>query len=179
MSLDEEHSTTILKLGGIEYAFQKLERRKAEGPTERNRDIVRFLVGYGSMPSGRMLTLINLALEWGDFAMWEMIQNGKYTPQLSSDIVIRAWGAFTFDRTKHVLVCSSLRPFCHSPFSLFNIPLQNREGYSRSTQHKSRARVYPRPSGACSYPRPTKYEGVVETADHHGSLIDRAATKHG
>ena len=125
MSLGGEHSTTILSVGGAEYAFEKLKRWKAEGPTQRNRDVVRFLIGYGHLSPGRASMLINLALEWGDFAIWEMIQrsaSGGHTPQLSSDVAIRAWGAFTFDRTRRALVCSVLAPMLSLTFLVVQYP---------------------------------------------------------
>ena len=124
MSLAGEESTTILDMGGADYAFKKLRRWKAERPTERNRRMAQFLIDHGDLdPSTEESSLvIDLALEWGDFAMWqEVLDKGlseEYEPQLMSDILIRAWGIFTFDRTKKTLVQSTLALFSllTSPF---------------------------------------------------------------
>ncbi|KAF9648913.1 hypothetical protein BDM02DRAFT_3128680 [Thelephora ganbajun] len=114
MSLAGEGSTTPLEMGGAEYAFKKLRRWKAEGPTERNRQMARFLLSHGSLSaswshalSEEVLLLIDLALEWGDFTMWQEILKESagdgYTLYLSMDVLIRAWGVFTFDRIKHII----------------------------------------------------------------------------
>ena len=108
MSLDGESSAAILRVGDAHYAFRKLRRWKAEGPTERNKNLVQFLTDARYLSSEHGLKLIELALEWNDFAMWEMIlqtsaKRGS-SPRLSSDVVIRACDTFTFDRTKQTLV---------------------------------------------------------------------------
>ena len=78
--------------------------------------MAQFLIDHGDLdPSTEESSLvIDLALEWGDFAMWqEVLDKGlseEYEPQLMSDILIRAWGIFTFDRTKNMLVQSTPTP---------------------------------------------------------------------
>ena len=135
MSLGGSDSTKILEVGGANYAFGKLKRWNAEGPTERNKKIVRFLVGSGHRQEHTLLS-VDLALEWGDLELLEdvilkSIREGC-TVQLSSDVVVRAWGVFTFDRTKHMSVRS---PFLRSCpiflliFSIIRYVLQSREGY--------------------------------------------------
>ena len=117
MQSGDEELTTLLSMGGVEYALKKLRRWRGEGPTERNRKMSRFLIKHGSFGSDRShalmehpTLLINLALEWGDFAMWEEVLNkstGKGdTPKLSLNELIQAWDVFTFDRTKNMLVHS-------------------------------------------------------------------------
>jgi len=125
MSLAGDSSTTLLEMGGADYAFKKLKRWRAEGPTERNRKMARFLVNHGNLSGGRSSTLpehslllIDLALEWADFAMWQevlkkSIREGQ-APKLSLDTLIWAWGVFTFDRTKDMLVQSILTPMPRS-----------------------------------------------------------------
>ena len=110
MSLAGEGSTTTLRIGGPNYAFKKLERWKAEGPTERNRKMARFLIDRGYLSdcwqalSEQGSLLIDLALEWGDFTMWEeVLRKGAsrgHPARLGLDLLVRAWGVFTFDRIK-------------------------------------------------------------------------------
>jgi hypothetical protein len=58
--------------------------------------------------------LIDLALEWNDFAMWEDALKADESEwnlaRLGLDVVIRAWDVFTFDRVKSMLVHSTLPP---------------------------------------------------------------------
>ena len=96
-------------MGGADYAFKKLKRWKAEGPTERNRKTVQFVINHGSLSSQQSLLLIDLALEWGDFTMWQEVLD-KDLIKLSLNTLIRAWGIFTFDRTKNMLVQSTPTP---------------------------------------------------------------------
>lgn len=118
MSLAED-SKTPLEIGGTSYALKKLRRWNAEGPTERNKQMARFLLdnGYlwdtwGHYFREDALFLIDLALEWGDLAIWqEVIEKGTSegsTPKLSLDVLVRAWSVFTFDRAKHLYVYSTL-----------------------------------------------------------------------
>lgn len=106
------------------YAFSKLKRWMAEGPTERNRKMAQFLLdngrmgpSYGSgkrrgMVSEQTLLLVDLAVEWNDFALWEGVlkkSGGDKNPQLfGSAPLIRAWNVFPFDVTRPVLVPSQL-----------------------------------------------------------------------
>lgn len=64
------------------YTFRKLQWWMAEGPMERNRKMAQFILSKGclgpSYGSGKqcgvllenMLLLVDLAMEWNDFAMW-------------------------------------------------------------------------------------------------------------
>jgi len=109
-----------------------LKRWRAEGPTERNRQMAQFILSHGSVITrwSHALTeqgslLIDLALEWSDFSMWQAVlerASDGYTPQLNVDLLIRGWGVFTFDRTKNMSVHSTLTlsPRSHSP--PFNAP---------------------------------------------------------
>ena len=115
----EEDSPTMLGRGGPDYAFTKLRRWRAEGPTDRNRETARFILSRGrlgapwshTLSNGALLP-IDLALEWGDLAMWEQVldksKSGGNTPQLGLDLLVRAWDVFTFDRVKHTSVHSVL-----------------------------------------------------------------------
>jgi len=126
MFLAGEGSTTPLEMGGSDYAFKKLKRWKAEGPTERNRNMARFLLNHGSIstPWSHVLPeqaslLIDLALEWSDFSIWQAVlerASDRQILQLDADILIRGWGVFTFDRTKHMLVHFTLALFPCSRF---------------------------------------------------------------
>ena len=130
MHLAREETAALLAMGNTQYALKKLRRWKGEGPTERNRKMAQFLINRRSsayIPSEDLKVLIDLALEWGDFSMWEEIfkKNRGDTSQLSLDVVIRAWDTFAFDRTKNMLVHSILAPmpyFLCSCFSPFNVP---------------------------------------------------------
>jgi len=116
----------MLDMGGSEYAFKKLKRWRGEGPTDRNRKMARFLVDRGDLSasswsralSDRASLLIDLALEWNDFAMWEKVlkktTTESFTTQPGLGLLIQAWGVFTFDSTKHMLVHSTLVPMPHS-----------------------------------------------------------------
>jgi hypothetical protein len=110
-----ESSETLLEMGGEDYALKKLQRWKAEGPTKRNTQMARFLLNEGYSDS-HWSPLIDLALKWGDFAMWQEIlkksTRSRGAPNLSSDVLIRAWSTFTFDRTKNMFV----------PFTFTSIP---------------------------------------------------------
>jgi len=90
----------------------------------------RFLIKHGSLGSDwshalseHSTLLIDLALEWGNFAMWEEVLKKStregLTPQLSLNELIQAWDVFTFDRTKNMLVHSILAPMPHFPRSCF------------------------------------------------------------
>ena len=126
MSLAGDDSTTPLEMGGVDYAFKKLKRWNAEGPTERNKQMAQFILSHGSMSDGwhshtlsaQALLLIDLAVEWGDFNMWQEVlkrgMSGGYPPQLSADVLIRACDVFTFDRTKHLFVHFILTSTPHS-----------------------------------------------------------------
>jgi len=105
----------MLEMGGSDYAFQKLKRWRAEGPTERNRRMAQYLISHGYLGStwSRALSelellLIDLALEWNDYAMWEGVSKRVtiegFTTQSGLGVLVRAWGVFTFDRTKRLLV---------------------------------------------------------------------------
>ena len=110
-------------------AFQKLKRSVAEGPTERNRKIVQFILSNGglwpSYASGKRkisedtLLLIDLAVEWNDFAMWAKVlkKSGiEESPQLlGSAPLIRAWNAFPFNVTRQMFVPSRLPRPCSIP----------------------------------------------------------------
>lgn len=115
MSLAEKDSETSLKIGGTKYALKKLRRWKDEGPTERKKQMVRFLLDNGNFANSysRNLTseasaLIDLALGWGDLAIWQEVlkksASGRSQPQLDSDVLIRAWSVFAFDQTKNLSV---------------------------------------------------------------------------
>lgn len=106
----------------VAYAFSKLKRWMAEGPTERNRKMAQFLLDKGRLgpiySSGKqklpeqMLLLIDLAVEWNDFAMWAGILKKSgidKSPQiLGSAPLIRGWRAFPFNVTRPTLVPSQL-----------------------------------------------------------------------
>ena len=104
---DYGYSKVLLVLGGPGYVSEKLKRWKTEGPTESNRKMVRPL-NRGDLPQEHRLMFIDLALEWGDFAMWdEALQRATSEERakwFSPEVVIRAWDAFTFDRTKPMSV---------------------------------------------------------------------------
>ena len=101
MLVDEAYLSTMLRLGGDEYLSEKLTRWKAEGPTESNRKMVQLL-DRRDLSQEHRLMFIDLALEWGE-ALRRATSEGCVT-RFSPDVVIRAWGAFTFDRTKPMLV---------------------------------------------------------------------------
>ena len=136
MHLAGEESTALLDMGGEEYAAKKLRRWRGEGPTERNKKMAQFLIKNGSLryswsrtPPKHPLLLIDLAVEWGDFAMWKEVLKKNpsevHTAQLSLDVVMRALDVFTFDRIKNTLVHSTLAPmpyFLCSCFPPFNMP---------------------------------------------------------
>jgi len=107
MFLAGKDPATSSVTGGADYAFKKLERWKAEGPTERNKKMAQLLISHGSSGAHWSL-LVDLALEWSDLPMWNEVLKksaGKwYTPKLGLDELVRAWGAFTFDRVKNMLV---------------------------------------------------------------------------
>ena len=131
MSLAGEESTTLLDMGGADYAFKKLKRWRAEGPTERTRKMAQFLIGYlapgwSSKLSERSLLLVDLALGWADFTMWQetlkkSVKEG-HAPHLDTDTLIRACGVFTFDRTQDMLVQSTLAPIPYFPCLRFPSP---------------------------------------------------------
>jgi hypothetical protein len=118
MFLAGENSTTPLDMGGADYAFERLKRWQAEGPTERNRKFAQALADCVYLSSKwetglprKVSLLIDLALEWDDFTMWEEVLKksggGKYKVEFSLDTLIRAWGVFTFDRTKNMFALHS------------------------------------------------------------------------
>ena len=137
MFLGGEDSNTPLEIGGTNYALKKLQRWRAEGPTERNKQMARFILNHGRLGWSRTLAeeaslLIDLALEWGDFSTWKAVlkksAEGGKVPQLSSDVFVRAWGAFTFDRIKSTFVrstCADAPPH-HSSILLFDAPAESR-----------------------------------------------------
>ena len=103
----------------VPYAFSQLKRWAAEGPTARNKKMVRFILSRGHLGPGysdkrrglvpeNTLLLIDCAVEWNDFAMWTAIlkRSGGYTkPQvMGSTPLIRAWSAFPFNVTRPMLV---------------------------------------------------------------------------
>ena len=104
------------------YALKKLKIWRDEGPTEKNREMARFLTGRMSRPQ-HLSTLMDLALEWKDSTMlkeiFEKCSTGERVPQPSSDMLIRAWGVFTFDGIKDMLVHSTfILSLAHGPFRL-------------------------------------------------------------
>ena len=122
MSLAKEDLKTQLKMGGTSYALKKLKKWKSEGPTERNKQAARFLLQHSHFGAGPSYTLtkkasflFNLALEWGDFSIWQKVLEksvkGNSTPKLSLDILTRASSVFTFDRTKNMSVHSTRSSF--------------------------------------------------------------------
>lgn len=131
MSLAGGGSIAPLDIGGDDYAFKKLKRWKAEGPTERNKKMAQFLLNHrasdpywshGLHP--HLLLLIELALEWNYSAIWEevlkkSVREGR-TPEISLDMLIRGWELFTFDRTKSMLVYSI---FASISVTLLTFPL--------------------------------------------------------
>jgi len=144
MQLGGEEPTSLLDLGGAEYALKKLRRWKAEGPTERNRKMAQFLISHGSLSSSWSYTLsecsrllIDLALEWGDSAMWEQVLEKTtregHVSRLDLDELIRALNVFTFDRTKNMLVHSTLAPIPHL-FCLFFLTESRRLSATKLTQ---------------------------------------------
>jgi hypothetical protein len=115
MSLAEDDSQAPLQIGGTRYALKKLERWKAEGPTERNKQMARFLLDHGSFGtqySHELTTdeslLVDLALQWGDLPMWKEVLKKSASAgselRLSPDLLIRAWSVFTFDCIKQLSV---------------------------------------------------------------------------
>jgi len=169
MSLAQDDLTTMLGMGGTDYAFKKLKRWRAEGPTERTRKMARYLVDreYLSTSWSHDLTdrgsvLIDLALEWNDFAMWEAVLNktssGRLTTQSGLDILARAWGVFTFDRTKHLLVHSVLVsvPYSILTFSVTPTwPVESRRLFATNLTQRPRSSLSAR-SGLTSPPRINK-----------------------
>ena len=121
MSLED--SATILNVGGVKYTFRKLEKWKAEGPTERNKTMVQFLASRHLSSEGRLM-LINLALEWRHFSTWNTALQGGYSGgEFGPEVMIQAWGIFTFDQTKPMLVYSVLVSaiLSYSPFPSFDV----------------------------------------------------------
>jgi len=106
-----------------EYASRKLKRWMAEGPTERNRKMAQLILsngrlgpryGFGKrrgaqLPEDTQL-LIDLAMEWNDFAMWAGVlkKSGidKDPKLLGSAPLVRAWSVFPFNVTRPVFVPS-------------------------------------------------------------------------
>ena len=122
-----DDSSTLLGMGGSDYALKKLLRWKAEGPTERNKQLARYITDHGRLnpswsqaPPQAASLLIDLALEWNDLAMWQEVikksVSGGDTSRLSSDVLIRAWSLFSFDRTKNTSVYSIIASIPH-PFA--------------------------------------------------------------
>jgi hypothetical protein len=113
---------TLLEIGSTEYALRKLKRWRAEGQTERNMQMARYLLdhkasSYSWTYDQSAPFLIDLALEWGDFPMWQEVfkksRRDRITPELSSDVLFRAWSVFSFDRTKDMSVLSILASMPH------------------------------------------------------------------
>ena len=168
-------------MGGVEYALKKLRRWKGQGPTERNRKMAQFLIKHGSLSSGwshalseHSALLIDLALEWGDFAMWEEVLKKStkegHAPQLGLNELIRAWDIFMFDRIKNMLVHSL--PCLISPAY---VSLQSGKGYPQPTEHKGRDRLDKGLPGPC-FRAGSKCEDMVETTGHRGALVNQVAT---
>jgi len=117
----------------VPYALRKLKRWMAEGPTERNRKMAQFILknghlgphyGYGSgkrrgMLSEDTLLLIDLAVEWNDFAMWAGVlkkSGADKSPQtIGSAPLIRAWNVFPFSVARQMLVSLQLPQSCSIP----------------------------------------------------------------
>lgn len=124
MSLEEDVESP-LRMGGASYMVKKLQKRRAEGQSERNKQMAWSLLnrGHFALYSSRSLTaeasvLIDFAFEWGDLAIFQKVLEksacGKYKPQLSLDVVRQACGVFAFDRIKHLFVHSVLISSPHS-----------------------------------------------------------------
>ena len=120
MSLAGKDSKTQLNMGGTRYALKKLQRWKPEGQTERNKQMAQILLDGGHFNNhwSRELTedaafLVDLALEWGDFAMWQKVleksSSSKSAPKLSTEVLVRASSVFTLDRIKIL----SVHPLAH------------------------------------------------------------------
>ena len=110
MSLVEEKTAMPLSVVGPDYVLKRLSEWRSEGPTERNKAMARFLINHVSFPK-HSSTLMDLALEWEDLAIWQQAEKAssrRLAPPPSSDILIRAWRTFTFDRIKDMLVHSTL-----------------------------------------------------------------------
>ena len=128
MSLIDEKTATPLDLVGPGYALKKLKEWRDEGPTEKNRGMAQFLISRMSSPE-QLSTLVDLALEWKDSTVLRGIlrkcSSGGRVPQPSSDMLIRAWGVFTFDGIKDMLVNFTLViSLAHAPLRL-GITLRN------------------------------------------------------
>jgi hypothetical protein len=115
MSLAKDDSKTQPQMGDTSYALKKLQRWKAEGPTERNKQMARSLLDHAPLADkhSHSLTtegslLVDLALEWADLPMWDEVlkKSATTTPKLrlSSDLLIQAWTVFTFDSVKNLSV---------------------------------------------------------------------------
>ena len=125
----------MLAMGGPNYAFKKLKRWMGEGPTERNKKAAWYLVNHGDLSttswsrafSDHALLLIDLALEWIDLSLWEKVIKKTtaegFTTEAGLDLLVQAWGVFTFDRTKHMLVHSIFVPMLHSIAHLSRRPM--------------------------------------------------------
>ena len=113
MSLVDEKTALPLSVVGPGYALKKLKKWRDEGPTEKNRGMAQFLTGRMSSPE-ELSALVDLALEWKDSTTLqetlEKCLSERHVPQPSLDMLIRAWGAFTFDGIKDMLVHSTLVP---------------------------------------------------------------------
>ena len=136
---------TLLEMGGSDYALKKLLRWRAEGPTERNKQMVRYILEHGyfracwqnTLPQTAS-SLIDLALEWNDLAMWQEVVRksiGDGDPSsLNSDVMCRAWSVFSFDRTKdmfvHFILVSILHPLLMSPVT--GCTSQDQESHSQA-----------------------------------------------
>jgi hypothetical protein len=107
-----------------------MEGRRTNGKEQKDGSIphqprlFRFLSVVCSF--GTLEVFIDLAIEWGDFSMWEDAlkanKSERDLARLGLDVVIRAWDVFTFDRVKDMFVhsilplmpyflCSSFTPF--------------------------------------------------------------------
>ena len=108
--------------------------------------------GRGAVPEDALL-LINLAVEWNDFAMWTAVlekSGGSVKPQLlDSTPLILAWNSFPFNVTRPMLVPSqflSLGCITRTHDSHFETSLQIRKTHSSPAQHENRGRVYQPPT---------------------------------
>ena len=168
----------------VTYAFCKLKRWMAEGPTERNKKMAQFILtnGYlgfhrGEVPEDALL-LMDLAVEWNDFAMWEAVlkkSGSEGNPQrLGSAPLIRVWNVFPFNVTRPMLVPSQFQSQRYTHDLHFNCSLQIRKVHSSPTEHEGRGRIYP-PFTVFSFPGSIRRGSVVWPAYGCDLLIDKGA----
>jgi hypothetical protein len=117
MFLDWDDQIPPFEAGDRDYALKQLQIWKAEGPAKRNKRTARYLLDHVGVSPRWSYTLpqmapilLDLALEWGDFAMWQEVANKSMsnggTSNIDSDVLIRACNVFSFDRTKAMFVYS-------------------------------------------------------------------------